>query len=51
MSALNHSHAYYNIASSLHGGNAAVRDAAAAAINGCAPGAAAPQSHGGTGAV
>ena len=51
VSALNHSHAYYNIASSLHSGNAAVRNAAATAINGGAPGVAAPQSHGGTGAV
>lgn len=51
VNALRHSHAYYNIASSLHGGNADVRNAAAGAINGGAAGAASPQSHGGTGAV
>lgn len=51
VNALRHSHAYYNIASSLHAGNADVRSAAAGVINAGGPGVAAPQSHGGTGAV
>ena len=47
----NHVHAYYTIAADLLPGNAAVRDAAAAAINSGAAGVAKPQTHGGTGAV
>ena len=47
----NHVHAYYTVAADLLPGNAAVRDAAAAAINSGAAGVAKPQTHGGTGAV